>query len=130
MTEPLPPTAVAVMPAALGGPLTVRREPGVWDRRNGGGPLPPDVDPPLDQGLVCAGGDAQLSHSPVVGSLGLALAVAQRDSCAFGQQVRPPVRGLGQFGDRRGVFPAAGVPGGGVPGSDADDPPEEQTIFT
>jgi hypothetical protein len=54
-----------------------------------------DVDPPLHQGLVRSGGDAQLSHSLVVGSLGLALAVAQRDTCTFGQQIGPPVRGLG-----------------------------------
>lgn len=29
-------------------PLSVRWEPGVRDRRNGGCPVPPDVDPPLD----------------------------------------------------------------------------------
>ena len=59
-------------------PLPVRGQPGIWHRRGGGGgPLPPDVDPPLDQSLVrrrrctaqpCAG----------LGSLGLPLAVAQR----------------------------------------------------
>src|SRR5215472_18355619 len=101
-------------------PSPVRWETGVRDRRNRGGPLPPDVDPPLDQGLIRAGGDAQLSHSLVVGSLGLTLAVAQREPCAFGQQVGPPACDLGKFGDGRGVLLAAGAPVAGAPGCDAD----------
>ena len=42
--------------------------------------------------------------SLVVGGLGLPFAVAQRQPGAFGQQVGPAVRGLGQFGDRRGIL--------------------------
>ena len=39
-------------------------------------------------------GDAQFSHALVVGGLGLALAVAQRQPGAFGKQVGPPGCGL------------------------------------
>lgn len=38
--------------------LSVRRKPGVGERRGGRGPQPSDVDPPLDQGLVRPGGEA------------------------------------------------------------------------
>jgi len=46
------------------------------------------------------------------------LAIAKHQPGAFGQQVGPPSRGLGQLGDRRGFLlggepPAQGVPGGG-----------------
>jgi hypothetical protein len=108
--------------------LPVRGEPGVGDRRSGGGPLPPDVDPPLDQGLVCPGGKTQLSHGLVVGRLGLPFAVAQRQPGAFGQQVGPAVRDLGQLGDRRGIPLPAGPPGRGVPGRDPGDPPVPDAI--
>ena len=78
-------------------PLPVRGKPCVRHRRGGGGgPMPPDVDPPLDRSLVRPGGEAQLSHVLVVGRPGLPLAVAQRQPSAFGQQVGPPARGLGQ----------------------------------
>jgi hypothetical protein len=93
--------------------LAVRGKPGVGDRRSGGGLLPPDVDPPLDQGLVCPGGETQLSHGLVVGRLGLPFAVAQRQPGAFGQQVGPAVRDLGQLGDRRSIPLPAGPPGKG-----------------
>src|SRR5689334_19492772 len=82
--------------------LSVWGEPGERDRRGrGGGLLPPDADPPLDQGLVRSGGEAQLGHALVVGRLGLPFAVAQRQPSALGQQVGPAVRDLGQLGDRR-----------------------------
>jgi hypothetical protein len=109
--------------------LPVRGQPGVWHGRGGGGgPLPPDVNPPLDQGLVRPCSDAQLSHALVVGRLGLPFAVAQRKPGALGQQVGPPVRGLGQCGDRRGIFLPAGPPAGGVPGRDRGDPPIAEMI--
>jgi len=57
--------------------LSVGGEPGVGDRRgSGGGLLPPDVDPPLDQGLVRSGNEAQLGHALVVNRLGLPFAIA------------------------------------------------------
>jgi hypothetical protein len=92
--------------------------PGVGDRRHGGGPLPADLDPPLDQCLVGAGGNAQLGDLLVPGGVGPAFAEAERRARALGQQARPPGRGFGQFGDRHGFLvcgepPALSVPGGG-----------------
>jgi hypothetical protein len=98
-------------------------ERGVRGRHACGGPLLPRLDPPSDQRLVCPGGDAQLGHPPVMGRLGLPLAVAQRQARAFGQQVGPAARGLGQLGDRRGFLLAAEPPGGGEPGGGPGDPP-------
>jgi len=58
--------------------------PGVGDRRHGGGPFPADIDPPLDQRLVGAGGDAQFGDLPVAGGVGPAFAETQRRARALG----------------------------------------------
>lgn len=68
--------------------------------RRDGGPLPPNRNPALDQGLVCPGGDVQFGNLPVPGCVLAVLAEAERYACTFSQQVSPPGCGLREFGDR------------------------------
>ena len=75
----------------------------------GAGPLAPDLDPGLDQGLVYPDGGAQVGDLPVPGGVALVLAVAEGQACALGQQGSQPGDGLLQFGDRGGLF-AGGQP--------------------
>ena len=63
--------------------------PGVGDRRHGGSPFASDIDPPLDQRLVGAGGDAQFGDLLIPGGVGPAFAETECGACALGQQVRP-----------------------------------------
>ena len=93
----------------------------------GGGPLAPDRDPAPDERRVSPGGDAQSGDLPVPGGVLPALAEAERGAGAFGQQVGAPGRGLGQFGDRRGLL-LGGEPGLGVPGGGAGDLSVPETI--
>jgi hypothetical protein len=69
----------------------------VGARGCGARPLAPDLDPALNERLVCPGGEAQFSDLPVPGGVALVLAVAEGQACALGQQVRPPGRGLPQL---------------------------------
>ena len=95
--------------------------PGVGDRRHGSGPFAADVDPPLDQRLVGAGGDAQFGDLLVPGGVGPAFTETERRARVLGQQIRPPGRGLGQFGDRPGFLVGGKPPALGVPRSGSRD---------
>ena len=66
------------------------------------------------------GGDARPGDLPVPGCILASFAEAERGAGAFGQQVGAPGRGLGQFGDRRGLL-LGGEPGLGVPGGRTGD---------
>jgi len=56
----------------------------VRHRSCGGGTLPPDGDPALDERPVCSGGDTQLGDLPVPGGVLASFPEAECGACAFG----------------------------------------------
>jgi hypothetical protein len=81
----------------------------VGEGRRGAGPLAPNLDPGLNQRLVCPGGDAQLGDLPVPGGIDLVLAIAEGQTGALCQQGSPSGGGVLQLG-YRGGFLAGGQP--------------------
>ena len=98
------------------------------ERRRGAGPLPPHLDPGLNQRLVHPGGHAQLDNVPVPGSVNLVLAITEGQAGALSQQGGPPGGGLLELGDCGGFLFGGQPPAGSGRCRRRDDGCDEKTI--